>query len=136
MKQLLTAVFILVAVNMATGQVQFGATAGIGGATQSDFGDICNNDDLLTGFNAGIIIRKPFSEKFALKTNLLYALKGRSYDVLENGEYTEHKDKFNYLTLPVKAEYSIPVSKNRLYVAAGPYAGSMQIRKLKIPKPA
>ena len=131
-KQLLTAMFILIALNMANAQVQLGITAGIGGATQSCFGDIYNNDDLFTGFNAGITLRKPVSETFALKTNLLYALKGRSFDVKEGNNYIKNTDKFNYLTLPVEVEYSIPVLKNRLFVAAGPYAGLLLDAKREI----
>ncbi len=123
MKHLLTTMLILVIAGIAQAQTQVGFTAGIGGTTQSCIGDIYNNDDILTGFNAGIILRKPVSETFALKTNLLYALKGRSFDVEENNKIINSKDKLNYLTLPVEAEYSIPVSKNRLFVAVGPYAG-------------
>lgn len=122
----------LIAVNMVSGQIQFGVTGGIGGATQSDFGNIYDNDDIGTGFNAGITIRKSFNETFALKTNLLYELKGSSYDVLKNGESLKQKDKFTYLTLPVKAEYSIPLLKDRLFAAAGPYAGILLNAKQKV----
>lgn len=122
-KQILTTLFILIMARMAHAQMQVGATAGIGGATQSAIGNIYSNNDLFTGYNAGIILRKPLSESFALKTGLSYTLKGRSFDVKEEDKYIGYTDKFNYLVLPVKAEYSIPVMANRLFVAAGPYAG-------------
>jgi len=131
-KKLIMAIYFLMAVSMAYGQIQFGVTAGIGGATQSDFGNIYDNDDLYTSFNAGITTRKSFNETFAIKTNFLYTSKGRSFDVLKDGEPQKQKDKYSYLMLPVKAEYSIPVFNNRLFAAAGPYAGLLLDANQKI----
>lgn len=131
-KRLIIAIFFLMVVNMVNGQIQFGVTGGMGGATQSDFGNIYDNDDIGTGFNVGVIIRKSFNETFALKTNLLCALKGSSFDVLKNEKSLKQKDKFSYLMLPVKAEYSTPIFNNRLFVAAGPYAGLLLDAKQKV----
>jgi hypothetical protein len=133
-KHFLTTMFILMIARMAGAQTQVGVTAGIGGATQSCFGDIYNNDDLTTGFNAGITVRKPVNETFAVKTRLLYALKGCSYEKMADGLFTRETDKLNYLVLPVEAEYSIPVQKNRLFTAAGPYAGFLLDAKHKTGK--
>ena len=133
-KHFLTTMFILIIARMAGAQTQVGVTAGIGGATQSCFGDIYNNDDLTTGFKAGITVRKPVNETFAVKTGLLYTLKGSSYEVVSDGVFNRQTDKLNYLVLPVEAEYSIPVQKNRLFAATGPYAGFLLDAKHKTGK--
>jgi hypothetical protein len=104
-KSVFSILFIIV-LNTAYAQIQIGITGGIGGATQS-----------------GLTIRKSYNDVFAVKTNIMYSLKGSSYDIMEDGKSLKVNDNYKYITLPVKVEYSTPVYNNRMFVAAGPYIG-------------
>jgi hypothetical protein len=125
------AVALLLSANVAFGQLQIGGIVGIGGATQSTIGNIYEND-LAYSFNAGLIIRRPISNAFAIKTNLLYSSKGRTFNVLQSEEFVNRRDRFSYLELPVKMEYSIPINNNRLFVGMGPYAGILLDSNMEI----
>jgi len=131
-KFLLSFLLLLVSANFVLGQVQFGGTAGIGFATQSELGSIYNDDDLYTGFNAGFIVRKPINDWFAIKTNLLYSHKGKSFENIEDYKNLEQTYKFSYLEIPIKAEFSAPLNNQRLFCAIGPYAGFLLNAKKKI----
>jgi len=107
----------------ANAQLQFGGKIGIGGATQSKLGNICDNTDLRLVYNAGLTAKNQFNEWFALKGDVMYSQKGSSYDIEESGSTTEVTNKLGYLLVPVKAEFSAPVKKSKIFFATGPYAG-------------
>ena len=102
-------------------QLQFGAQAGFGASTQSELGNISQNNHLCCGLNAGLLTRYQTNEWFALKSGLFFNQKGRQLKD-ENEKY-----RLNYLQLPVKAEFSAPVDadKNtRIFFATGPYVAT------------
>jgi hypothetical protein len=102
-------------------QIQVGATVGINASTQSEFGNIYHNEGIYSNLNAGLVTRYKLNDWVALKANLLFSEKGRSFDISENGVETNRTDKFSYLEIPVKAEFSTPLGKQRLFAAVGPY---------------
>ncbi|HKJ79969.1 MAG TPA: porin family protein [Prolixibacteraceae bacterium] len=107
-------------------QVQWGVKVGPNASTQSEIGDICDDNDLKVGFNAGIIARAQMNDWMAIKSGLDYQLKGEKCDI--HGEDSELETKLSYLVLPVKAEFSASEKagfKNgqRLFFATGPYLG-------------
>lgn len=131
-RQIFTTMLILIIARIGHAQTQVGVSAGMGGVTQSEVGDIYNNIHIAIGFNAGILLRQPMNESFALKTRLIYALKGQSFDAHEEVGRIKTTHKFTYLTLPVEVEYSVPVKKDRLFVGAGPYAGVLLDAKREV----
>jgi hypothetical protein len=102
-------------------QIQVGATIGINSSTQSELGNIYHNEEIYNNVNTGLITRYKLNDWFALKANLLFSQKGRSFDIRENGLETKRTDQFCYLEIPVKAEFSTPMGKQKLFAAVGPY---------------
>ena len=102
----------------AFGQLQVGPQIGLGASTQSELGNIWQNDNLCCGLSAGAVARYSLNDWFALKSGLFFAQKGRA---VEDADETY---QFNYLELPVKAEFSAliqPGKASRLFFATGPY---------------
>jgi hypothetical protein len=113
-------------------QIQVGAVGGINSSTQSELGNIWDNEGIYSNFNAGLVSRYKLNDWFAFKANVLYSQKGRSYDINENGTETNRTDKFSYLEIPVKAEFSAPLGKQRLFAAVGPYVGFLLDSKKEV----
>jgi hypothetical protein len=122
LKQIIgTGTLILLSTLFSFSQIQFGGVVGINSSTQSEFGNIYNNEGIYCNLNAGLVSRYEFDDRFAIKANVLYSQKGRSFDISENGAETNRTDKFSYLEIPVKAEFSTPLGKQKLFAAVGPY---------------
>ena len=107
-------------------QLQWGVKLGANASTQSEIGNICDDNGLRVGINTGVIAKYQFNNWLALKSGLDYQLKGKKCDI--SGEDSELKSKLSYLVLPVKAEFSASEKasfKNgqRLFFATGPYLG-------------
>ncbi|MCK3683085.1 porin family protein [Maribellus sp. YY47] len=135
MKNTIKIILIVVAclsVKVASAQFRIGITGGVGGATQSAIGNVYDNDDVLIGFNTGLFARNYFAENFSLKTSLLYAAKGRTFNIKQNGEFSEQKNKLSYLVIPFEVEHYIPLEKDKLFVGAGPYTGILLYANQKL----
>lgn len=104
-------------------QFQIGVKAGMGGSTRSELGNICDNSNIRFAYNAGLTLRESLNDWFAMKGELQYAQRGSSFDFTKNGIKTEQTDKLDYLTIPVKAEFSTPVQNSKIFFATGPYVG-------------
>lgn len=107
-------------------QFDWGVKLGANASTQSELGNICDDNDLKVGLNAGVVARYYFNHWIAVKSGLDYQGKGKKCDLQD--ENTEQTTKLNYLVLPVKAEFSASEKagfKNgqRLFFATGPYVG-------------
>lgn len=125
-KLLLLALILISGIGIATAQEGFnwGLKAGINASTQSEMGNICDNNDLIAGFNGGLVGRYGFNDWLGVRSGLDFQMKGTQ---CENAG-TEFTNRLNYLLLPVKAEFSAGEKagfKNgqRLFFATGPYAG-------------
>lgn len=107
-------------------QIQWGVKLGANASTQSEIGNICDDNGLRVGVNSGIIAKVNLNDWLAVKSGLDYQLKGKKCDI--PGENATLENKLSYLVLPVKAEFSASKKagfKNgqRLFFATGPYAG-------------
>ncbi len=110
---------------LSFGQFKMGAIAGFNVSTQSGIGNIWDNDGIRSNFNVGILPQYKVNDWFALKTGMIYSRKGRTIDVERSGREMEQSEKFNYLEVPLKAEFSALSGKkdHRLFASVGPYAG-------------
>lgn len=123
---LMLALVLVTGVEIATAQEGFncGIKAGINASTQSEIGNICDNNDLIAGFNGGLIGRYGFNDWLGVRSGLDFQMKG----TLCENTGTDLTNRLNYLLLPVKAEFSAGEkagfkNRQRLFFATGPYAG-------------
>ncbi len=134
-KFLILLFMILGSYSFSFAQLQWGVKFGTNASTQSEVGNIGDNDGLKIGFNFGIIAKYQMNDWMALKSGLEYQKKGRKYDLA--GENSEVKDNLRYLVLPVKAEFSASEKAGfengqRLFFATGPYLGYLLDAEQKI----
>jgi hypothetical protein len=102
----------------AYSQIEIGPQIGMSASTQSDLGNIWNDDNLCCGLHAGLLARYQTNDWFALKSGLFFNQKGSKLTDVDE------KYRINYLELPLKAEFSAPVQTgkpSRIFFAAGPY---------------
>lgn len=125
-KLLLLALLLISGVEIATAQEGFnwGLKAGMNASTQSEIGNICDNNDLIAGFNGGLVGRYGFNDWLGVRSGLDFQMKG----TLCENTGTDFTNRLNYLLLPVKAEFSAGEkagfkNRQRLFFATGPYAG-------------
>lgn len=114
-------------------QMSYGVKLGTGVACQSDLLELANNCDIRFSPSIGFIGKYQITEGFALKSGLEYQQKGRSF----TEENIDVSNKLQYLTLPVKAEFSAGEKAGfkkgqRLYFAVGPYLSYMLDAKGKL----
>lgn len=127
-KIILVVVCIAIPAIKSFGQVDLGVKSGINISTQSELGNLCNNNNLIAGFNIGGIVRYHVNDWLALKSDFMYSQKGKKYHSTIENNSNVISDRFNYVIIPVKAEYSIntgnaPGKKQKLFLAAGPFYG-------------
>jgi len=123
------AIFMLLIIGSTTlsfAQFDWGVKLGANASTQSEIGNICDDNNLKIGLNAGMVARFRVNDWMAVKSGLDYQNKGKLCDLKE--ENTELTTNLKYLILPVKAEFSASEKagfKNgqRLFFATGPYFG-------------
>lgn len=102
----------------AFSQLEIGPQIGLSASTQSELGNIWNDENLCCGVNTGLLARYQVNDWFALKSGVFYIQKGRKIDD------SDQTYRFDYLELPVKAEFSAPVQsgkETKIFFAAGPY---------------
>lgn len=127
MKKVLISVIIVLSAGVGvSAQMKWGVKLGANASTQSEIGNICDNNALKAGFNTGIIAKYEINEWMAVKSGIDFQGKGKKCDSKELG--TEVKDNLNYLVLPIKADFSASEKAgfkngNRLFFATGPYLG-------------
>ena len=105
----------------AFSQIEIGPQLGMSASTQSEPGNIWNDEDLCCGINTGILARYQTNDWFALKTGILFNQKGRKMND------SDEKYRINYLELPVKAEFSGALQSgkaSRIFFATGPYVAT------------
>lgn len=117
MKQITIAISLLLAFGQMSAQkLSYGLQGGANFAVQSSIGDLYNNDDVRVGFQAGGFGNYSFSDNFSLQTEVNYT---------QNGSQNEEvKNSYDYISVPVLANYSLTQSKNELWTLslyAGPY---------------
>ncbi len=128
MRAFLSLLIVLSGILMASAQEGFnwGLKAGINASTQSEIGNICDDNNVVAGFNGGLAGRYGFNDWLGVRSGLDFQMKGTLCD--KSGMEPDVTNRLNYLLLPVKAEFSASEKagfKNgqRLFFATGPYAG-------------
>ena len=113
----------------AQSKLTYGIRAGVNfqnlNGKDSD-GDNLNND-LKTGFNAGVNAEIPVGIDFYLQPGLLFSTKGAKYDF----QGVEATRSISYLELPVNFLYKPELGKGRLLLGFGPYAAFAVGGKIK-----
>ena len=114
---------------LAQSDVTFGIRAGVNfqnlNGKDSD-GDKLEND-LKTGFNAGVNAEIPVGIDFYLQPGLLFSTKGAKYNFLG----TETTRNISYLELPVNFLYKPALGEGHLLLGFGPYAAYAVGGKIK-----
>jgi hypothetical protein len=100
------------------GRTTFGIRAGvnfqnINGKNQN--GDKLEND-ILTGFHAGVNAEIPLGTGFYLQPGVLYSQKGTEFD-------NDNQIKLNYIEVPVNFVYKPVLGTGRMLLGFGPYVG-------------
>jgi Outer membrane protein beta-barrel domain len=121
-KILVTVVLItfLNAVVYAQSKTTFGIRAGVNFQNlngKDSNGDKLNND-LKTGFNAGVNAEIPVGIDFFVQPGLLFTTKGAKYEIAN----VEVKRNQSYIEIPVNFLYKPELGDGRLLLGFGPYA--------------
>lgn len=100
------------------GRTTFGIRAGvnfqnINGKNRS--GDKLEND-IATGFHAGVNAEVPLGTGFYLQPGVLYSQKGTEFD-------NDNQVKLNYIEVPVNFVYKPVLGTGRMLLGFGPYVG-------------
>lgn len=106
-----------------TGKTSFGLRAGVNFQNingKDENGNKLDND-MLTGFNAGLNIEIPVGTDFYFQPGLLYTMKGaKSTDVIL-GQTFNSTVKISYVELPLNLLYKPLLGKGHLLLGFGPY---------------
>ena len=114
---------------LAQSDITFGIRAGVNfqNLNGKDMdGDKLEND-LKTGFNAGINAEIPVGIDFYLQPGLLFSTKGAKYDF----QGTETTRNISYLELPINFLYKPELGEGHLLLGFGPYAAFALGGKIK-----
>lgn len=108
------------------GQVNFGIKAGMNLETQSELGQLWDNNEIRAGFLVGGTVEYVFNDRLSVQTELNFLQKGEQHSTSKNGTNSDIQEEFNYITVPlfIKASFSeeLGLSANwNLYGYAGPY---------------
>ncbi len=126
-KRLLIIVFVLVGMTKMNaqekGDIELGFDMGVNLSVVSDGNG--NATDLKVGFNAGGSGEYYFSDRWGIKSKLIYDQKGWSDGFILNTDTNNSVTtdfKLNYLTIPVMANWHFG-STRKWYLNFGPYVG-------------
>lgn len=98
------------------GGLKFGFKGGVNFSNL--YTDDVDDNNVLTGFQAGVYAKLPISSSFAIQPELLYSTKGS--ELVYNNNFVNGTAKFrlNYIELPILAVINISENFN---IHAGPY---------------
>jgi len=133
-RMLMIGAFIILGTSLSFAQLQVGAVAGLNTSTQSGLGDIWDNNGIRCNINSGFVAHYRLNDWFALKSGVIYAQKGTSLDIIQNGAKVQQVDKFRYIEIPLKAEFASKsgVKNHRLFASVGPYVAFLVDSKREI----
>lgn len=111
-------------------QIKFGSKLGMNVANL--VGDDAGDAKDIIGFNAGLFVEIPISDKFTFQPEILYSAQGSKSEGPLNVDGTTYNVeatlKFNYINVPLMFKYHIA---NNFSLEAGPYVGFLTSSKLK-----
>lgn len=128
---------MLLAGQTMQGQVNFGIKAGMNIETQSELGQLWNNNELLTGFIVGGTVEYAFNNSFSLQTELNYIQKGEKSSKSLNGVESDIQKEFDYITVPllIKGTFNDELGLTGnwdLFGYTGPYYGYLLSANYKL----
>ena len=114
--------------------VQFGIKAGgnMAKPTGSDVDDIEGTLKTKVGFVGGIFISFNLSNSFSIQTEVLYTMKGATYEYTDVEETVEEKLYGDYLEIPLLLKFKFLSGGIRPFIFAGPYVGFKLSEKLEV----
>ncbi|MBP7172952.1 MAG: PorT family protein [Cloacibacterium sp.] len=119
MKKLVLGIGVL-ATSMAfaqTGEIGYGAKAGMNVSSVSGDNSGWSNKNNKIGYYAGVFVNVPVAEKFSIQPEVLYNNLGNKFETTVAGTKLSVSNHMNYISVPVMAQYNIAEG---LYVEAGP----------------
>jgi opacity protein-like surface antigen len=110
--------------------VKFGAKGGINLANIA--GDDAGDANMYVGFNAGMFVEIPLTDKLTIQPEVLYSAQGSKSEgplEVEGNVYdVEATLKLNYINIPVMFKYQVA---DKFSLEAGPYVGFLASAKVK-----
>ncbi len=118
----------------AAAGVQFGIKAGgnMAKPTGSDVDDIEGTLKTKVGFVGGVFIAFNLSNSFSIQTEVLYTMKGATYEYTDVEETVEEKLYGDYIEIPVLLKLKLLAGPVRPFIFAGPYVGFKLSEKLEV----
>jgi hypothetical protein len=118
------------------GQVNFGVKAGMNLETQSELGQLWNNNEIRAGFLVGGSAEYILNDRLSIQTELNLLQKGEAHNVSVNGVNSDIQEEFNYITVPLflKGNFNDELGlgeKWSIYGYAGPYYSYLVSAKSK-----
>lgn len=123
---------VLMVVTSAKAQVHFGIKVGINESTQSDLGNLYDNQDLRPGLSIGGSVLYQFSENIGTQLELNFEQKGRKMRTNQAENSSSRNNNCDYITIPlvVRGSSLLNEKKTRFYLETGPYYGYMTNNKI------
>lgn len=107
-------------------EVKFGAKGGINLANV--VGDDAGDANMYVGFNAGMFVEIPLTDKLTIQPEVLYSAQGSKSEGVIEGYNVDATIKLNYINIPVMFKYQVA---DKFSLEAGPYVGFLASAKLK-----
>jgi opacity protein-like surface antigen len=123
--------------NSVMGQVKFGLKAGLNMETQSELGQLWDNDEVNTGFLVGGTAEYALTNKVSIQTEINFQKKGEKTQQEAGGIHSDISRELNYINVPLlikgnwNTELGLPEKWN-LFGYAGPYYGYLVSANEKI----
>lgn len=103
--------------------ITFGIRAGVNFQNingKDDSGDQLDNN-LITGFHAGVNMEIPVGTDIYFQPGLLYSMKGGEQEITILGERFTNKNSISYLELPLNILFKPMLGSGRMLLGFGPY---------------
>lgn len=112
---LVLSMILLMGLTTKAQEFHYGVKAGANFAVQSEIAYYYNNEDIRVGFQGGIFGNMSLAKNFSLQAEVNYEQKG--------GKSEEITSKYDYITVPVLAKYTIGEKDLKFNFNLGPYVG-------------
>jgi len=118
----------------AAAGVQFGIKAGANMAkpTGADVNDIGDTLKTKVGFVGGIFIAFNLSKSFSIQTEVLYTMKGATFEYVDIDETVEETLYGDYIEIPLLFKLKLGSGGLQPFIFAGPYVGFKLSEKLEV----
>lgn len=107
--------------------VKFGAKAGLNLA--NIVGDDAGDANMFVGFNVGMFVEIPVTDKLTIQPEVLYSAQGSKSEGNFDGYDFDATLKLNYINVPVMLKYQVA---DKFSLEAGPYVGFLTSAKMKV----